>query len=150
MKLAFVVCLAFAAVRALAHAARPISRRPALRTFGVAALVLMLAVLAELVIAPSSTWLVRLGGRNVIHCLALIPTLSILPGAFLMMALRRGAHARPGLTGAIAGLAAGGLCACHYALSCPEDIPLFVATWYSLTIAAVTAACFLLGRRCLR
>lgn len=150
MKLAFVFCLAFAAVRALGAAARPISCRPAWRPFGVAALVLLLAVVAELLSAPSSTWLARLGGRNVFHCLALIPTLSILPGVFLMLALRHGAPARPGLAGAIAGLAAGGLGACLYALSCPEDSPLFVATWYSLAIAAVTAASFLLGRRWLR
>lgn len=150
MKLAFVACLAFAAVRALDAVARPIPRRPALRSFAFAALVLLLAVLVELVSAPSATWLQRLGGRNVLHCLALIPLLSVLPGFFLMMALRRGAPARPGLAGAIAGLAAGGLGACLYALSCPEDSPLFVASWYSLAIAAVTAACFLVGRRWLR
>jgi hypothetical protein len=76
--------------------------------------------------------------------------LSVLPGVFLFFALRRGAPARPGLAGAIAGLTAGAVGACLYALSCPEDSPLFVATWYSLAIAAVTAVSFLVGRRWLR
>ena len=150
MKLAFVGCLAFTAARALAGAARPTTRRLTSRALGISPLVLLLAVLLELVTAPPESWLVRLGGRNVTHCLALIPMLSVLPGVFLFLALRRGAPARPGLAGAIAGLTAGAIGACLYALSCPEDSPLFVATWYPLAIASVTAVSFLVGRRWLR
>jgi len=150
MKLAFVACLAFTAARALVGVARPTTRRLTSRALGIAPLVLLLAVLVEFLTAPSSTWLARLGGRNVAHCLALIPMLSVLPGAFLFIALKRGAPAQPGLAGAIAGLTAGALGACLYALSCPEDSPLFVATWYSLAIGAVTAVSSLAGRRWLR
>ena len=52
--------------------------------------------------------------------------------------------------GAVAGLAAGGIAAAIYAWHCPDDSPLFLATWYSLAIAIVVAAGFLLGRRLLR
>jgi hypothetical protein len=88
--------------------------------------------------------------RNASHCLALIPLFSALPAAFLLWALRRAAPARPGLAGTVAGLTAGGLGASLYAISCPVDSPLFVATWYSLAIGAVTAVCYLVGRRWLR
>jgi hypothetical protein len=37
-----------------------------------------------------------------------------------------------------------------YALSCPDDSPLFVATWYSIAIAVVTAASAYIGSRTLR
>jgi hypothetical protein len=53
-------------------------------------------------------------------------------------------------TGAAAGLAAGGLAATLYGLHCPEQGAAFVATWYSLGIAAATAGGALAGRWLLR
>ena len=46
----------------------------------------------------------------------------------------------PSLAGAVAGLAAGGVAATLYAAHCTDDSPLFVATWYTLAIAALAAA----------
>jgi hypothetical protein len=47
-------------------------------------------------------------------------------------------------------LLAGGLAAALYALQCTDDSPLFIVTWYSLAIAAVTLIGTLAGRRLLR
>jgi hypothetical protein len=49
-----------------------------------------------------------------------------------------------------AGLAAGAIAAAIYAWHCPDDSPLFLATWYTITIAGVTVGGALLGRRLLR
>ena len=80
----------------------------------------------------------------------LIPFLSIGPLACIMLALRQGAPTRPGLTGAVAGLAAGGIAATLYASHCTDDSPLFVATWYSLAIGIVTLLGYVIGSRFLR
>jgi hypothetical protein len=80
----------------------------------------------------------------------LIPFLAIGPLACLLIALRYGAPAYPGLAGAIAGIAASGIAAAFYALDCADDSPLFVATWYTLATVAVAAAGYLAGSRLLR
>jgi hypothetical protein len=54
------------------------------------------------------------------------------------------------VSGAVAGLLAGGLAATLYATHCPDDSPLFVAIWYSLAIALVVLAGAVVGRRVLR
>ena len=51
--------------------------------------------------------------------------------------------------GAMAGLVSGAVGATLYALTCPDDSTLFVATWYSIAIIAVTAASAYLGSRIL-
>ncbi len=61
-----------------------------------------------------------------------------------------GAPMRPGLAGMVAGLLAGGLGAALYAAHCPDDSPLFVATWYSLAIAIVMVIGGAVGHRILR
>ena len=83
-------------------------------------------------------------------CLTAIPLLSLpLLGAALY-ALRQGAPTRPGFSGAVAGLLAGGMAAAIYAVHCTDDSPLFVATWYGIAIAGVSALGAILGRRVLR
>ena len=72
--------------------------------------------------------------------------MGIAPLALFIAALRYGAPARPTLAGAVAGLAAGGISATLYAAHCTDDSPLFVATWYTLAIAILTAAGALGGR----
>ncbi|HUI21148.1 MAG TPA: NrsF family protein, partial [Methylocella sp.] len=57
---------------------------------------------------------------------------------------------RPALAGAAAGLLAGAIGAAFYATHCPDDSPLFVATWYTLAIAFVTAIGAIAGARLLR
>jgi hypothetical protein len=111
---------------------------------------LALAAAVELAVLPSGAWRTHLVGHNALFCLALIPLLATGPLACLLFALRRGAPGRPGLAGAGAGLAAGGLAATLYAAHCVDDSPLFVAAWYSLAIGFVTLVGFALGSRLLR
>ena len=101
--------------------------------------------------APTShEWMTRLLGHNALHCLSLIPLLSVPPLVSLLVALRRGAPRRPAVAGAMAGLVAAAVAATLYAVTCPDDSPLFVATWYSIAIAGVTAVAAYSGTRVLR
>lgn len=150
VKLAVTVSLALTGAWSLDAVARPLRRDKRLRILALAPLLLSLAVLTQLASAPASAWLELLVGRNAGRCVAVIPLLSALPAFCVMLALKRGAPASPALAGAVAGLAAGGLGASLYAIFCPIDNPLYVATWYSLAVGLVTLACAWLGRRWLR
>jgi hypothetical protein len=150
VKLAVTVSLALTAAWSLDAVARPLRREKRLRILALAPMLLTLAVLTQLASSPAASWLALLVGRNAGRCVAVIPLLSALPACCVMLALKRGAPANPALAGAVAGLAAGGLGASLYAVFCPIDNPLFVATWYSLAVGLVTLACACLGRRWLR
>jgi hypothetical protein len=130
--------------------------RPAAQTRGqaiallAAPALLLAAIAAELALLPRDQWMRVLVGSNSLLCLSSIPLLSVpLLGAALY-GLRQGAPTRPALTGAVAGLLAGGLAATLYAVHCFDDSPLFVATWYGLAIGLVTLAGAALGPRVLR
>ena len=150
LKLAVTAALAATAATMLEGVARPQPYHRSLGILALAPLLLAAGVAVELTTVPGDVWHARLIGRNAPHCLALIPMLSCVPACFLMLAMRRAAPARPGLAGAIVGLTAGGIGASLYALTCPDDSPLFVAAWYSFAVIVVTGACFIVGRRCLR
>lgn len=111
---------------------------------------LVAAVGIELDVVPSTAWMGSLMGNNPGFCLMFIPVLSLAPLAAFMLALRSGAPERPALAGATAGLAAGGIAAALYVWHCSDDSPLFVATWYTIAIAFITAIGSLIGRRYLR
>lgn len=147
LKVVVAACLAATAATLLDVLARPLPRSRSLLTLTAGPLLLVAGVMIELATFPSDTWQTRLIGRNAPHCLALIPLLSAAPAVCLLLALRRAAPARPGLAGSVIGLAAGGFGAILYALTCPDDSPLFVVVWYSIAISLVTGACFLAGRR---
>ena len=111
---------------------------------------LLAAIGIELLLVAPAQWGARLVGSNSRICLTAIPLLSLpLLGAALY-ALRQGAPTRPGFSGAVAGLMAGGMAAAIYAVHCTDDSPLFVATWYGIAIAGVSALGAILGRRVLR
>ena len=125
--------------------ARPDAKPRALAFWLVAPFVLLAAgVVAELLVVPQSAWMSRLVGSNSMHCTAAIPMLAAPMLAALIVALRAGAPLHPSLTGALAGAASAGVAALLYASSCPDDLPLFVATWYPLA----TAICTGRGRDC--
>lgn len=134
----------------LQGAASPLATSPRLRWLAVPVALLAGAVVVELALAPAATWKARMLGHSGPICLAAVSALSSLPALCLFVALRRGAPARPAHAGAIAGLFAGATGATLYAVSCREDSPLFVATWYMLAIAIVVGACAILGSRLLR
>jgi hypothetical protein len=149
----------FAVTGALAAAAVAICARLMLPVVSVqtrawllsAPLAVVLAGLAvELASVPQDAWGARLIGVNWLFCLVSIPTIAAAPLVAVLLALRRGAPSRPALAGAVAGLSAGAIAAVFYALHCPDDSPLFVATWYTLAIGLVTAAGAFAGRRFLR
>ena len=68
----------------------------------------------------------------------------------LIFALRGLAPTRLALTGAAAGLMAGGLAAAVYGLWCQEQAAPFVMVWYSAGVAIAALAGALAGRRLLR
>ena len=80
-------------------------------------------------------------------CMRMIPLLAAPMLAALIVALRAGAPLHPALTGALAGAASAGVAALLYASHCPDDSPLFVATWYPLATLICAAAGALAGRR---
>ncbi len=111
---------------------------------------LLLGIGLELVAVPQADWGRRMIGHNAMFCLRSIPLLALAPFCALLVALRDGAPSHPALAGAAAGLFAGAIGAMLYATHCPDDSPFFVAAWYSIGIAIMTAAGALIGARLLR
>ena len=108
---------------------------------------LAVAVVVELMVTPSSEWMARLMGHNMRYCTTMIPMMAAPILAALIWAMREGAPQHPGWTGALAGAAAAGIAALLYATHCPDDSPLFVATWYPLATLVCAGAGALLGQR---
>ena len=128
--------------------ARPDAKPRALALWLVAPFILLAAgVVVELFIVPQSAWMSRLMGANAMHCMITIPMLAAPVLAALIVALREGAPLHPALTGALAGAASAGIAALFYASSCPDDSPLFVATWYPLATLICMGVGALAGRR---
>ena len=105
---------------------------------------------AELLSLSSDLWSERLIGTNALLCLKSIPFLGLAPLAATLFCLRHGAPEHPAAAGAAAGLLAGAIGAALYATHCPDDSPLFVAAWYTLAIAFVSAIGAVAGSRLLR
>ena len=110
---------------------------------------LALGVAQILAAAPAGRLALWLGHTWKV-CSPLILLLAVPIYAFLVAAVRRLAPTRLALTGAAAGFAAGALAATLYGLHCPEQAAAFVATWYTLGIAAATALGAIAGSRLLR
>ncbi len=140
----------FAGIGAL-RLARP-DGRPGLVGPGmlaVAAVGVMLLVRAGLTVPPDQ-FAMAVRGKSLGVCLISIMAFAVPLMIALMLVLRDGASLHPVLSGAFAGLCAGGFSAFIYATHCNEDSPLFYMVWYSLAILIVTLAGALLGRRLLR
>src|SRR5262249_24596874 len=104
----------------------------------------------EVVALPDALWEPKMIGVNGLVCLASIPFFALPMLIAAIVALRHGAPTRPSLNGVVAGLFSGAVAAAIYAAHCPDDSPLFVALWYSLTIAIVGAGGGIAGRLALR
>lgn len=131
--------------------ARPQTTPGALLGWLLAPIALLAAgVAVELATVPQDQWMAKLMGANIKHCLTVVPLFSLPPLAALIWALREGAPSYPVLTGALAGAASAGVAATLYASNCPDDSPLFVATWYPLATGIVMALGALAGRAWLR
>jgi hypothetical protein len=99
---------------------------------------------------PEASWISRFWGKDSAACFCCVVALSLPILAAALTALRDSAPARPWLSGAMAGLLAGGIAAALYTLHCPEDSLLFVATWHVLAILAVSVGGALAARAFLR
>lgn len=150
-KLGFTLLMAAAGCAVLLVAGLPgrsAGRR--LVVLGLPLALLVLGVVLERTVVPPGRWAASLEGQHAAFCVFFIPVLALVPFAVFFWALRDGAPENPGLAGASAGLAAGAIGAAVYAWHCPDDSPLFVATWYMLAMLLVTGIGYGLGRRTLR
>ena len=93
--------------------------------------------LVTLAQAPVEQWSGLIFGRYWRACLVAVPLYALVPLVILYGLARRGAPVDGRLTGACAGLASAGLATLAYSLHCPDDAAPFLATWYTLAIAAV-------------
>jgi hypothetical protein len=151
LKFAVTLALAIAAIAVSLHLSRP---EASLRGFGwlllIPAGLLTAGIGGEMMMPQRLPMMTRLMGNNSRVCLTAIPLMSLPILAGALIGLRHGAPARPAMAGAIAGLLSAGLAATLYASHCTDDSPLFVATWYTLSTALVTAIGALAGSRLLR
>jgi hypothetical protein len=120
--------------------------------FALAAVPALLAVgsVAEMLTVPVADWGQRLTGHNSFMCVILIPMLSALPFAALLLALRQGAPSHPMLAGAVAGLVSAGIGATLYATHCPDDSPFFLSAWYVIASGFMAMLGAAIGERFLR
>jgi hypothetical protein len=140
--------LALPSILLLLRLMRPEARPGMLALWLFAPLVLLAgAVVIELIVVPKYDWLTRLVGQNMRYCTMMIPMMAAPILTALVWALKGGAPGRPGWTGALAGAASAGLASLLYASHCPDDSPLFVATWYPLATLVCAGAGAWAGRR---
>ena len=150
LKFVITLALVFASAVLAARLVRPGAEvRKVAWLLAIPVLLLAGGIAADAVVM-TSPWTKRLIGTNSLICLSAIPALSLPLLIAALAGLRRGAATRPMLTGAVAGLLAGGIAAMFYASHCIDDSPLFVAIWYSLALAAVALVGAVAGRWVLR
>src|SRR6266581_287706 len=151
LKFAVTLALAISAVAISLHLSRP---EASLQGWAwlllVPAGLLVAGISGEMMMPQRLPMMTRLMGRNSRSCLIAIPLMSLPILAGALIGLRHGAPARPAVAGAIAGMLSAGLAATLYASHCTDDSPLFVATWYTLATALVTAIGALAGAKLLK
>ena len=109
--------------------------------------------LAMLLFVPFQVWSEMLRGATSAfpaRCFLCITFFAVVPFAALIWALRQGAPTRLTLSGAIAGVIAGGLGAAAYAFTCRSDTIPFIACCYGAAIALCALIGAQLGPRLLR
>jgi len=151
LKFAVTLALAISAVAVSLHLSRP---EASLKGWAWLLLVpvgfLAVGIGSEMMMPQRLPVMTRLVGSNSRVCMMAIPLLSLPLLAAALVGLRHGAPTRPAVAGAIAGLLSAGLAATLYASHCTDDSPLFVATWYTIATALVTAIGALVGSKVLR
>jgi hypothetical protein len=151
LKFLVTLALAISAIAVGLHLSRP---EASLKNWGwlllIPAGIIAAAIGGEMMMPQRLPMMTRLIGSNSRVCVTAIPLLSLPLLAGALIGLRHGAPARPALAGALAGLISAGLAATLYASHCTDDSPLFVATWYSIATALMTAVGALVGAKVLR
>jgi hypothetical protein len=151
LKFAVTLALAISAIAVSLHLSRP---EASLAGWAwlllIPAGILAAGLSGEMMLPHRLPMMTRLVGSNSRVCLTAIPLMSLPLLAAALIGLRHGAPTRPAVAGAIAGMLSAGLAATLYASHCTDDSPLFVATWYTIATALVTAIGALAGPRMLR
>jgi hypothetical protein len=151
LKFAVTLTLAISAMALSLHLSRPeASVRGWIWLLMIPAALLIAGISGEMMMPQRLPMMTRLIGGNSRVCMTAIPIMSLPLLAAALVGLRHGAPSRPAVVGAIAGLLSAGLAATLYASHCTDDSPLFVATWYTVSTALVTAIGALAGSRLLR
>lgn len=152
LKALYTLALAIAALRLATRLGRPgVDVRPAaLALVALVALVAAAGVIEVAMTAPDQRLAVWLGQTWEV-CGSNILLISAVAGPFVFLSARRLAPTRPSAAGAVLGLTAGAVAATAYGLlHCPEATIAFVATWYTLGVAAAGAVGAIIGRFALR
>jgi hypothetical protein len=135
------------------------SMRPGLETrtnwqLGFFPFVVAIAVgLAMLLVVRREAWLRMLLGASQIsspRCFLCILSFAAIPLGVLIWALREGSPTRLKVSGALAGIVAGGVGAAAYAFNCNSDTIPFITIWYSAAILLCAFIGAQLGPRLLR
>nr|WP_064247421.1 NrsF family protein [Rhizobium leguminosarum]OAP94655.1 hypothetical protein A4U53_20695 [Rhizobium leguminosarum] len=151
IKSAYNALLAIAAFAAVYRLSRPDGSEG--RFFGIAAaIILALAVMAiiQLALSPAASYPMLVLGSSALHCPLLILAFAMPILIANTWVLRGGAPSNLGITGFIAGIAAGASGAWVYSWFCTENGLPFVTLWYSLGILLTGAIGALFGPRLLR
>lgn len=104
----------------------------------------------ELILLPAEARMDAWLGFTWKICALNILVVSAFTAPLIFLAARRLAPTRPMQAGAAAGLLTGAVAATAYGLHCPEATAAFVATWYTLGMAAAAAVGAVIGRFALR
>ena len=151
LKFAVTMALAIPAIAISLHLSRPEASLRGWKWLLLIPVGLLLAGIASEMMMPQRLpMMTRLVGNNSRLCMTAIPLMSLPLLVAALIGLRHGAPTRPAVAGAIAGLLSAGLAATLYASHCTDDSPLFVATWYTIATALVTAIGAMAGSRVLR
>lgn len=151
MKAFYTSLLALGGFWAVERAARPVGspRKGMTLALSVFALLAVIGLWRFMGAAPDDR-MPMLMGESWRRCPRNILVLGLPILTVVLLAVRGLAPTRLALAGAAAGLFSGGLAATIYGLHCPEHTMAFVAVWYSLGVAAVTALGAALGPWALR
>ena len=151
LKFAITLALAIAAITVALHLSRPEAALGGwLWLLMVPVGLLVAGISGEMMTPQRLPMMARLVGNNSKVCMTAVPLMSLPLLVASLIGLRHGAPTRPAVAGAMAGLLSAGLAATLYAAHCEDDSPLFVATWYTIATAMVTAIGALVGSRVLR
>jgi hypothetical protein len=151
MKLGYAAITGLIAAGVLTRLARPGVRPGWLAALAFAPFALVCAMaLARMAQAPPEAHRAMLMGHSAMLCPWRIAAIGLPVLAGAVWAVRGLAPTRLRLAGLVAGAAAGGLGAAVYAIACNETSAPFLAVWYTLGMAALTALGALAGSRLLR
>lgn len=151
LKFAVTLALATSAILVSLHLSRPEASMQGWGwLFMIPAGLLVAGISGEMMMPQRLPMMTRLVGQNSRICMTAIPAMSLPLLVAALIGLRHGAPTKPALAGALAGLLSAGLAATFYASHCTDNSPLFVATWYTIATALVTAIGALAGSKVLR